>query len=149
MSINSIDSANSINPIQNNNRQMMQKKLDAIKNKFGEDSFQFSVASKMMNMMSGLSAENKADMKLFRTEMMQAVKSGNIDFTEMADKAPDFLKSFSEENGLNLEEALGKMAERKENMYAKMGAKLPLGASGTEELNIMDLLFSVNEEKEE
>ena len=62
-------------------------------------------------MISGMSEEDKAEMQAFHQEMLEAIESGTFDAAELADKAPEGLQAFAEENGLDLEEMLTRMAE--------------------------------------
>jgi len=55
---------------------------------------------------SGMSEEEKEEMKSFFESMMEAVKSGTFDSSEMAANAPEALKSYAEENSIDLESAL-------------------------------------------
>jgi hypothetical protein len=55
---------------------------------------------------SGMSDEEKEEMQAFLKNMMEAVKSGAFDASEMAANAPEALKSYAEENGIDLESAL-------------------------------------------
>ena len=65
-----------------------------------------SKIGKFRNTVSQLSDEEKEEMRAFREEMMDAVKNGTFDASEMAANAPDALKSFAEENGIDLETML-------------------------------------------
>lgn len=77
-----------------------------------EDSgLNISTTGKMMTLISGMSAEDKAEMQAFHQEMRNAIESGTFDAAEMAEKAPESLKAFAEKNGLDLEEMLTKMAK--------------------------------------
>ena len=64
-----------------------------------------------MTLISGMSAEDKAEMQAFQQEMRNAMESGTFDAAAMAEKAPESLKAFAEKNGLDLEEMLTKMAK--------------------------------------
>jgi hypothetical protein len=86
----------------------------------GEEPFQggpcgvgsdISLAGKLMGMISEMSEEDKAEMLAFHQEMHQAIESGTFDAAEMAEEAPEALKAFAEENGIDLEEMLTTMAE--------------------------------------
>ena len=68
--------------------------------------------SPMGKMLSTMSEEDRAEMQAFHEEMKEAVESGTFDAAEMAENAPEALKTFAEENGIDLEEMLTDMAER-------------------------------------
>lgn len=76
------------------------------------DTLTIGKAGNMMNMVSSMSEEDKAEMQAFHQEMREAVESGTFDAAEMAEKAPEGLQAFAEENGIDLEEMLTAMAER-------------------------------------
>ncbi len=65
-----------------------------------------------MNRMSPLSDEENAEMRAFHEEMREAVEEGSFDAAEMAQKAPESLKAFAEEKGIDLEEMLTEDADR-------------------------------------
>jgi hypothetical protein len=71
-----------------------------------------SLAGKLMSMISEMSEEDKAEMFAFHQQMHQAIESGTFDAEEMAEEAPEALKAFAEQNGIDLEEMLTTMAER-------------------------------------
>lgn len=79
---------------------------EAFQGRIGGDNFDITKAGRMANFISGLSEDEKAEMQAFHEEMIQAVQSGNFDASEMAEKAPDALKEFAEENDIDLEEML-------------------------------------------
>ena len=79
---------------------------EAFQGRIGGDHFDITKAGRMANFISGLSEDDKAEMKTFHEEMMAAVQSGDFDAAEMAEKAPDALKEFAEENDIDLEEML-------------------------------------------
>lgn len=76
-----------------------------------DDTLTIGKAGKMMNMVSSMSEEDKSEMDAFLQEMQEAVESGTFDAAEMAEKAPEGLQAFAEENGIDLEEMLTAMAE--------------------------------------
>ncbi len=59
-------------------------------------------------------------MRTFHQEMQQAVRSGDFDTSEMAAKAPEELKSWAEEKGIDLEERLNKSANIAMEMKEKI-----------------------------
>lgn len=77
------------------------------------DTLTIGKSGKMMNMVSSMSEEDKAEMDAFLQEMQEAVKSGTFDAAKMAEKAPEGLQAFAEENGIDLEEMITAMAEGK------------------------------------
>jgi hypothetical protein len=108
-----------------------------------------SLGGKLMSLISEMSEEDKAEMFAFHQEMHQAIESGTFDAAEMAEEAPEALKAFAEENGIDLEEMLTTMAER----GAPPGGPPPMGlynASGIgipdsdqdQTTNLISLLFS-------
>jgi hypothetical protein len=70
-----------------------------------------SPAGNMLSMIAGMSEEDKAEMQTFHQDMWDAIESGTFDAAEMAEEAPESMQAFAEENGLDLEEMLTKMAE--------------------------------------
>ncbi len=81
---------------------------EAFQGRIGSDNSDITKAGRMANFMSSLSEDDKAEMQAFHEEMIAAVQSGNFDASEMAEKAPDALKEFAEENDIDLEEMLKK-----------------------------------------
>jgi hypothetical protein len=65
-----------------------------------------SMVGKFKNVVSQLSDDEKEEIRTFYEEMMKAVKNGTFDASEMAANAPEALKSFAEENGIDLETML-------------------------------------------
>jgi hypothetical protein len=84
------------------------------------DRVDMSLMAKLMNTVSGASAEGKTAMEQFRTQMMNDVKNGTFDAAQAAEDAPQMLKDFAEENGIDLEEMLQKMADGMEARQAMM-----------------------------
>ena len=69
-----------------------------------------SPAGRFMNAISQMSDEERAEMWTFGEEMRNAVQTATFDAAEMAANAPDALKSFAEENGIDLEQMLEEQA---------------------------------------
>jgi len=76
------------------------------------DDVLLSMKSRLMNRMSPLSDEENAEMRAFHEEMREAVEEGSFNAAEMAQKAPESLKAFAEEKGIDLEEMLTEDADR-------------------------------------
>ncbi|MBV1911982.1 MAG: hypothetical protein KUG78_22015 [Kangiellaceae bacterium] len=68
--------------------------------------------SSIAQLLSGLTATERAEMKDFRQQMMESVRSGNFDGETMAANAPQALTDFAETNGVELSHMLEKMAGR-------------------------------------
>jgi hypothetical protein len=62
--------------------------------------------------MSGLSADERAQAQAFRDEMRSAMRSGDFNPEEMAQKAPDFMKQRAEENGVSLTDVFQQIEDR-------------------------------------
>ena len=77
----------------------------------GDFGLNISPAGSMLSMISSMSEEDKAEMQIFHQEMRDAIESGTFDAAAMAEKAPESLQAFAEENGLDLEEMVTKMSE--------------------------------------
>ncbi len=74
------------------------------------ESLDISMFGKLRSAISGMSDEEKEEVQSFHAAMMEAVQNGTFDAAEMASSAPDALKSFAEENGIDLEAMLEKDA---------------------------------------
>ena len=98
----------------------MQSRLESFQGTFGGDRLDISKIGEMKNLISGMSDEGKAEMRTFHQEMQQAIRSGDFDASEMAAKAPEELKSWADEKGIDLEEMLDKSA----NIAMEMKEKL-------------------------
>ena len=64
-------------------------------------------------------------MRTFHEEMMEAVMNGTFDAFEMAANAPEALKSFAEENDIDLETMLEDQASMIENRANTQGPPPP------------------------
>mgnify|MGYP001599639241 CR=1 FL=1 len=68
--------------------------------------------AKMASNMSGLSADERAQAQAFRDEMRSAMRGGDFNPEEMAQKAPDFMKQRAEENGVSLTDVFQQIEDR-------------------------------------
>ena len=71
-----------------------------------------SALGKIASNMSGLSADERAQAQAFRDEMRSAMRSGEFNPEEMAQKAPDFMKQRAEENGVSLTDVFQQIEDR-------------------------------------
>ncbi|MEW6104223.1 MAG: hypothetical protein AB1630_10520 [bacterium] len=90
----------------------------------GADGVDLSAAGKLLSAMSNMTGKDKVQMKAFREEMHQAMMSGNFDVEKMAERAPNVLKTFAKENGIDLKDTLNTLTELR-----KMGPP-PLSGEG-------------------
>jgi hypothetical protein len=86
---------------------------------------EISLAGKLGSAISQMTDEEREEMRVFHKEMMDAVKNGTFDASEMAANAPDVLKSFAEENGVDLESMLEDQASMMQNMATTQGPPPP------------------------
>jgi hypothetical protein len=93
------------------------------------ESLDISVLGKLRSAISGMSDEEKEEIQSFHEAMMEAVKNGTFDASEMAASTPESLKSFAEENGVDLEGVLEADASRMKSGAAPPGPP-PMMASG-------------------
>ncbi len=100
-----------------------------------------SCAGKLMETFAGMSENDKQEMDDFRETMMDVIKSGSFDAETMAENAPEQLKSFAEENGIDLEEMLTAMPKRG---LPPQGPS-PRMSEATD-IEMMDMLSSMSEE---
>lgn len=77
----------------------------------GPENMDISGPGRMMNAMSQMSEEERTELKAFHDEVMEAVKNGTFDASEMAENAPESLTQFAEENGLDVEQMIEGMAQ--------------------------------------
>lgn len=89
------------------------------------ETLDISALGKSRNAISQMSDEEKAEMRVFHEEMMEAVKNGTFDASTMAANAPDALKSFAEENGVDLETMMEDQAFMMQNMANTQGPPPP------------------------
>ncbi len=151
MNISSVSAKNGINQIHQMDPAKMKEKMQELQNSGMMDTAHFSDASKMMNFLSGLDSTGKQEMKEFHNSIFQSAKAGNVDSAELASQAPEELKAFAEENGINLEEMVSRMMEMKDKPRASFSmskAPQPYAQSADEETNIIDLLFPSDENEE-
>lgn len=71
-----------------------------------------SALGKMASNRSGLSADERAQAQAFRDEMRSAMRNGEFNPEEMAQKAPDFMKQRAEENNVSLTDAFQQIEDR-------------------------------------
>ena len=69
----------------------------------------------MQNFMSNLSEDELDEFMDFRTEIIQSVEDGTFDAAESAENAPETLKTFAEENNIDLESLLANWEQETEN----------------------------------
>ncbi len=100
----------------------------------GED-MDISRPGKMMNAVSRMSEEEKSEMKAFHEELMEAVKNGTFDASEMAASAPESLVSLSEETGIDLEQMIEDMAS---GPQGKRGAPPPPMMGGIDDSELSE-----------
>lgn len=74
-----------------------------------------SSLGKMINIMSGLSANDRGQAQAFREEMRSAIRGGDFDPEVMAQKAPDFMKQRAEQNGVSLPDVFQQIENRVDN----------------------------------
>ncbi|MGD9157580.1 MAG: hypothetical protein PVG39_04180 [Desulfobacteraceae bacterium] len=74
------------------------------------ENMDISNSGKIMNAVSRMSEEEKAEIRAFHDEIMSAVKDGTFDASEMAANAPESLTALSEETGIDLEQMIEGMA---------------------------------------
>lgn len=114
-----------------------------------------STAGKLGSMISEMSEDDKAEMDAFHQKMREAIESGAFDAAEMAEEAPEALKAFAEENGIDLEEMLTTMAERggppgppPVGLYNSNGIGIP-DSSQDQTTDLINLLFSDEDSDED
>ncbi|MBN1850579.1 MAG: hypothetical protein JW932_18565 [Deltaproteobacteria bacterium] len=93
-----------------------------------------SMIGKFRNVVSQLSDDKKEEMRTFHEQMLAAIQNGTFDASEMAANAPDALKSFAEENGIDLETMLEEQASMMENQPIGMGPPPPMPFGGAGDL---------------
>ncbi|MBL7005441.1 MAG: hypothetical protein ISR69_15610 [Gammaproteobacteria bacterium] len=87
------------------------------------DQISFSPMSQLLNSIEGV---DKTEMKDFRNEIRSSMQNGTFDAESMVEKAPESLKIFAEENGIDLAERFGQMSESAGQMSAtEMHLKSP------------------------
>jgi hypothetical protein len=114
-----------------------------------------SPAGKLGGMISEMSEEDKAEMDAFHQKMREAIESGTFDASEMAEEAPEALKAFAEENGIDLEEMLTTMAERggppgppPVGLYNSNGVGIS-DSSEDETTDLIDMLFAEEDSEDD
>jgi DNA-binding FadR family transcriptional regulator len=85
------------------------------------DRVDISTSGKFRNDISQWSEDEHAEMRAFHEEMMAAIENGTFDASEMATSAPETLKAFAEENGIDLETMLTDQASRADKGPMGMG----------------------------
>ena len=98
--------------------------MESFRGKFGGDRLDISKIGEMKSLISGMSDEGKAEMRAFHQEMCREIQSGDFNASEMAAKAPDALKSWAEEKGIDLEEMLDKSANIAMDMTEKFSGMI-------------------------
>jgi len=68
--------------------------------------------------MPTLSADQQAELRVFRDEMRAALTSGSFDAAEMAGKAPEFMKQDAADKGVLLEDAFQQLGDRVHSLQA-------------------------------
>lgn len=63
-------------------------------------------------MLSSLNKGDKAEMQDFRTQMVGSIKNGEFDAATMAEDAPESVKAFAKENGIDLTAKLEQISEK-------------------------------------
>ncbi len=85
------------------------------------ESLDISTLGKLRNAVSQMSDEDKKEMRAFHDQMMESVMNGTFDASQMAANAPEALKSFAEENGIDLESMLEDEATKMKNFAEGKG----------------------------
>jgi len=65
-----------------------------------------------MSMLSGMSDAERSQMREFRSQMVDAVTSGNFNAEEFSKQAPEAMKTFTEQSGIDLTSMLEQMSAR-------------------------------------
>jgi len=76
-------------------------------------------AESRFSLMSNINAEDRAELRAFKQEVRQAIQEGTFNAEELAEKAPAALKTWTEENGMNVEEMLTRRAEKAAQIEGK------------------------------
>jgi len=116
--LSSIYSAAYAPPVQGNN-------LNSQSVGYSNEQIDISMPGKLMNALSQMSEEEKAEMETFRQELTEAVENGTFNAETMAAGAPDALVSFAEGNGIDLTQMLQEMANGLENNSGVYGPPPP------------------------
>jgi len=78
-----------------------------------------SAAGGRNSFLSRITTEDRAELQAFNHEVRQAIREGTFNAAELAEKAPAALKTWNEENGINIEEALTPTLQKPEGFRVK------------------------------
>lgn len=100
--------------------------------------------------MPALSADQQAELRVFRDEMRAALTSGSFDAAEMADKAPEFMQQHAADRGVSLEDAFQQLGERLQSLPSLKSGLSVVGpgdlSPGQDDL-LQSLLTSLGEDE--